>query len=156
MWRLWPHVKRMWTAAGAIAVGLAVNYLFAVWGRQSVPSLGDLSSLLYSYWYLTGGILIFFAIVSAFAERAHRRHAAPHFIGESNGRKGAELPSLPATTIAAKASTLIVGRESELKQLREWYASVLQGERRVVFVSGEAGIGKTAFVNAPTATRCSW
>jgi predicted ATPase len=38
--------------------------------------------------------------------------------------------------------------EGELTQLHEWFASVLKGERRVVFVSGEAGIGKTTFVRA--------
>ena len=88
-----------------------------------------------------------FAIASVFAERAHRRHEAPHFIGIEPGRrtrKGAKLPPLPAP---AAAATLMVGREGELAQLREWFASVLKGERRVVFVAGEAGIGKTTFVN---------
>ena len=146
MWWLWPHFKRIWAAAGAIAAGLAVNYLFALWGRQSVPSLRDLSSLLYGYWYLTGGVLILFAIISVFAERAHRRLAAPHFIGQLRGRKGAKLLPLPASTAAA--ARLIVGREDELKQLRDLFPSVLKGERRVVFVSGEAGIGKTTFVRA--------
>ena len=30
---LWPHFKRIWAAAGAIAVGLAVNYLYALVGK---------------------------------------------------------------------------------------------------------------------------
>jgi hypothetical protein len=95
-----------------------------------------------------GGALTLFAIVSVFAARAHRRHEAPHFIGAAPGRrvrKEAKLPSPPASTAAA---TLMVGRESELVQLRDWFASVRKGERRVVFVSGEAGIGKTAFMRA--------
>ena len=83
MWWLWQHFKRIWAAAGAIAVGLAVNYLYGLWGKQSVPDLRHLSDLLYGYWYWTGGALILFAIVSVFAERAHRRHAAPHFIGDA-------------------------------------------------------------------------
>ena len=36
-----------------------------------------------------------------------------------------------------------VGREYELAQLQEWYARVQQGEQQIIFVSGEAGIGKT-------------
>ena len=39
MWRMWPHVKRIWAGAGAIAVGLAVNYLYGLLGKQSVPNL---------------------------------------------------------------------------------------------------------------------
>jgi DNA-binding winged helix-turn-helix (wHTH) protein/predicted ATPase len=42
----------------------------------------------------------------------------------------------------------LVGREEEWAQLREWYATVLQGDRRIGFISGEAGIGKTALVEA--------
>jgi hypothetical protein len=145
MWWLWPHFRRIWAATGAIALGLVVNYLFAVWGRQSVPSLHDLSSLLYAHLCLTGSVLRSFAIVSLFAERAHRRREAPHFIGEIRGRQGAK--ALPLPTSSTTPSTLIVGRDGELTQLRELFASVRERERRVVFVSGEAGIGKTAFVN---------
>jgi hypothetical protein len=32
----------------------------------------------------------------------------------------------------------MVGRERELAQLQNWYAEVLDGQRRVVFVTGEA------------------
>jgi len=145
MWWMWPHFKRIWAAAGAIAVGLAVNYLYGLMGNQSVPDLERFLHFLLGYWPLAGGVLILFALVSVFAERAHRRHEAPHFIGEVRDRKGAKLPPLVASTTAA--STLIVGREGELSQLRAWFASVQKGERRVVFVSGEAGIGKTTFVN---------
>ena len=147
MWWLWPHFKRIWTAFGAITVGFAVNYLYGLWGKQSVPDLRRLADFLLGYWYWAGGALTFFAIISIFAERAHRRHATPtpHFIGEVRGRRGAKMPPLPASSIPV--STLIVGRADELKQLHDWYASVLQGERRVVFVSGEAGIGKTTLLN---------
>jgi DNA-binding winged helix-turn-helix (wHTH) protein len=43
---------------------------------------------------------------------------------------------------------IVVGREDELAQLQNWYSHVLEGQRRVVFIAGEAGIGKTAFVQA--------
>lgn len=42
----------------------------------------------------------------------------------------------------------MVGREDELAQLQSWYSHVLEGQRRVTFVAGEAGIGKTTFVQA--------
>ena len=46
----------------------------------------------------------------------------------------------------SRAPGLIVGREAELAQLHQWWARALQGERQVVVVTGEAGIGKTAIV----------
>jgi hypothetical protein len=39
-----------------------------------------------------------------------------------------------------------VGREAELTQLHTWLDKALQGERQLVFVTGEPGIGKTALV----------
>ena len=45
-------------------------------------------------------------------------------------------------------SSVMVGRETELAQLQEWYERALAGERKVIFVTGEAGIGKTTLVEA--------
>jgi DNA-binding winged helix-turn-helix (wHTH) protein/predicted ATPase len=44
--------------------------------------------------------------------------------------------------------SLLVGRESELAQLHVWLAKALSGERQIVFVTGEPGIGKTTVVDA--------
>ena len=41
---------------------------------------------------------------------------------------------------------IVVGRADELARLQSWYSDVLEGQRRVIFVTGEAGIGKTTFV----------
>ena len=40
----------------------------------------------------------------------------------------------------------LVGRDSELGQLERYLEKAVQGERQVVFITGEAGIGKTALV----------
>ncbi len=42
----------------------------------------------------------------------------------------------------------VVGREAELTRLHALFASTLTSERHVVFITGEAGIGKTALVDA--------
>jgi len=42
----------------------------------------------------------------------------------------------------------LVGRETELRMLGVWLARAGRGERQVAFVTGEAGIGKTALVEA--------
>jgi DNA-binding winged helix-turn-helix (wHTH) protein/predicted ATPase len=41
-----------------------------------------------------------------------------------------------------------VGREPELQQLHRWLAAAREGERQIVFVTGEPGIGKTTVVEA--------
>jgi DNA-binding winged helix-turn-helix (wHTH) protein len=42
----------------------------------------------------------------------------------------------------------LVGRETELVQLHGWWEKALSGERQIVFVTGEPGIGKTTLVEA--------
>jgi DNA-binding winged helix-turn-helix (wHTH) protein/tetratricopeptide (TPR) repeat protein len=44
------------------------------------------------------------------------------------------------------AISYFVGREAELAQLHEWLGRALSGERQIVFVTGEAGIGKSTLV----------
>ena len=41
-----------------------------------------------------------------------------------------------------------VGRETELAQLQAWFEVARSGQRQIVFVSGEPGIGKTTLVEA--------
>jgi DNA-binding winged helix-turn-helix (wHTH) protein len=41
----------------------------------------------------------------------------------------------------------LVGREAELSQLHRWLEKALGGERQIVFVTGEPGIGKTTLVD---------
>jgi DNA-binding winged helix-turn-helix (wHTH) protein len=45
-------------------------------------------------------------------------------------------------------TTHLVGREAELAQMQKWLKRVLGGARQLVFVTGEAGIGKTSVVEA--------
>jgi DNA-binding winged helix-turn-helix (wHTH) protein len=52
----------------------------------------------------------------------------------------------PAISTQHPAPTL-VGRETELSQLHRWLETALEGQRQIVFVTGEPGIGKTTLVN---------
>lgn len=49
---------------------------------------------------------------------------------------------------AGAAPPEMVGREAELLRLQGWLDKALRGERQVVFVTGEPGIGKTTLVDA--------
>ena len=54
-----------------------------------------------------------------------------------------------AASLRSQASSLsLVGREAELARLQDCFEKARRGERQVVFVSGEVGIGKTAVVEA--------
>ena len=73
-----------------------------------------------------------------FIETAHRR--GYRFIGaiESEDRE------------TAPPSSREIEREQSLAQLDAWMAKALEGERQVVFVTGETGMGKTTLVEAFT------
>jgi DNA-binding winged helix-turn-helix (wHTH) protein/predicted ATPase len=74
----------------------------------------------------------------------------PRFIETVHGRGYRFIaPVVRSDTGATGAELLrrLVGREKESARLHELYAVAQQGMRRIVFVAGEAGIGKTALVD---------
>jgi predicted ATPase/DNA-binding winged helix-turn-helix (wHTH) protein len=80
--------------------------------------------------------------------------SAPRFIETVHGRgfrwiastDGRQAPN--GRVMPLETSTHLVGREHELGALDARLEDALRGQRRVVFVSGEAGIGKTTLVDA--------
>jgi len=50
---------------------------------------------------------------------------------------------------------MLVGRRTELHQMATWLTAALQGKRQLVFVSGEAGIGKTALIETSVTRACA-
>jgi predicted ATPase len=64
------------------------------------------------------------------------------FLAAVRDSNGAELPT---STITAEGT--LVGRARELAELRTCLAKALRGQRQIVFVTGEPGIGKTALVD---------
>ena len=61
--------------------------------------------------------------------------------------RGPGFPAPPSSRFRSLALT-VVGREQELRQLHEWLGKALTGERQLVFVTGEPGIGKTTLLDA--------
>ena len=75
-----------------------------------------------------------------YIETVHRRgyrFIAPLSTQPVQGSKSEQRPTPP-----------LVGREKELRQLHAWLNNALRGERQIVFITGEPGIGKTALVEA--------
>jgi predicted ATPase/DNA-binding winged helix-turn-helix (wHTH) protein len=60
----------------------------------------------------------------------------------------AGTPRPPSAAVLPGVAPLVVGREAELAQLQACWAQGQQGERQTVFVTGEAGVGKTTVVEA--------
>jgi predicted ATPase len=69
-------------------------------------------------------------------------------------RLASEQQNVPRSTVQTldpRRQTLdvpLVGREAELQQLHDYLAVAMQGQRKIVFVTGEPGIGKTTLVEA--------
>jgi DNA-binding winged helix-turn-helix (wHTH) protein/predicted ATPase len=63
------------------------------------------------------------------------------------GARTSDAGLFPASNTLHPTSTL-VGREAELSQLQTVWHKALAGQRQVVFVTGEPGIGKTTVVEA--------
>jgi DNA-binding winged helix-turn-helix (wHTH) protein len=85
---------------------------------------------------------------------------SPRFI-ETIARRGYRfLPAVERVTTAGKSDAIasetqpsaatarIVGRNAELARLRSAFAKAALGARQIVFLNGEAGIGKTTIVEA--------
>src|SRR5262249_13787895 len=90
----------------------------------------------------------------AYIETAHRR--GYRFIAKLSKSLLSEVPDpsghadvLPLMRKAAAlrssaVTTGILGREVEFGKMRGWLDRALSGERQIVFVTGEPGIGKTS------------
>jgi DNA-binding winged helix-turn-helix (wHTH) protein/predicted ATPase len=60
----------------------------------------------------------------------------------------APTPGPSPSLVDRSTPTTLVGREPELSQLHQWLAEAAGGERQIVFVTGEPGIGKTTLAEA--------
>ncbi len=67
-------------------------------------------------------------------------------LGASPVPRESRIPSPSSSPCSSSATRTLVGREDELAGLRARLAKALSGQRQLVFVTGEPGIGKTALV----------
>ena len=92
-----------------------------------------------------------------FIETAHRRgyrFIAPVVDDVAEHDRNETSDSFIATAVenthpsTGPSATKIFGREAALAQLQKWLERAQAGDSRIVFVTGEAGIGKTTLVEA--------
>jgi DNA-binding winged helix-turn-helix (wHTH) protein len=86
-----------------------------------------------------------------FIETVHRRGV--RFIArmreaEAGALAGPSSPGPGAMPTTEAEAAILVGRDAELSRLRALFRQAVAGHRQVVFVEGEAGIGKSAIVEA--------
>jgi len=81
-----------------------------------------------------------------YVETVHRRGV--RFIAAVLAEASEPPPVSRVAPVSAAEPALFVGRHIELRQLAEQLAAASRGTRQVVFIEGEAGMGKTALLNA--------
>ena len=80
-----------------------------------------------------------------FIATVHRR--GYRFIAEVRAG-GATADVVPAVVAPEPAPGTLIGRDDELRELGHRFALASSGRRQIVFVAGDAGIGKTSLVDA--------
>jgi DNA-binding winged helix-turn-helix (wHTH) protein/tetratricopeptide (TPR) repeat protein len=70
------------------------------------------------------------------------------FVGEVDTRNTDRAAPKPELALPATASADIVGRDGELGTLRRHFERAAAGQPEVVFVEGEAGLGKTTLIHS--------
>ena len=80
-----------------------------------------------------------------FIETLHRR--GYRFIAQTSGEVGAERPSALSVPLP-RTGAHFVGREPLVQQMLNAWTAATQGSRQILFITGEAGVGKTALVSA--------
>ncbi len=154
-----PTTNQLWQGEQTVALQpkpLAVLHYLAERPGQVVPK----QELLKHIWagvYVTKAVLK--TCVQAIRKALGDEVIAPRYI-ETVGREGyrfvgtGDSSQYPAASsqkdgfiLHAQRTSTVVGREAELGQLQHWVERALHGERQVVFVTGEPGIGKTALVD---------
>src|SRR5262245_15715916 len=159
--RLDPLDERLWKDESCVPLG---RKAFAVLAQLiSCPNqLVTKDDLLASVWRDT-------AVSEAVLTTAMREIRAaigdtartPRFVQTVHGRgyrfiapvvETLETRSSPVATDSrlrsGTATPHIVGREAEWRRLHEWFGETQAGARRIGFIAGEAGIGKTALIDA--------
>jgi DNA-binding winged helix-turn-helix (wHTH) protein/predicted ATPase len=81
-----------------------------------------------------------------YIETAHRR--GYRFIAKLSATPAAAIQPNTAVLPESANAPGVLGRESEIAKLRGWLERALAGQRQTIFVTGEAGIGKTTLVQA--------
>jgi DNA-binding winged helix-turn-helix (wHTH) protein/tetratricopeptide (TPR) repeat protein len=82
-------------------------------------------------------------------ETAHRRGF--RFIAPLRGSPGVEEPAeapVEPEAVLGPGRAILVGREAELGLLGRLFRQAVTGQRQIVFVQGEPGIGKSALIDA--------
>ncbi len=130
------------------------EFLAAAW-PETVVSAGVLKVTILELRKALGDV----AKTPRFIETVHRRGyrflpsvttTSPVQTSTSNvqRRRSESSSSIPRPSASNTQPSILVGRDSELARMREWLDKALKGTRQIVFVTGEAGIGKTTLVEA--------
>ncbi len=152
--RLDPHAQQLWRGEEALDLQArpfaVLQYLVARPGQ--VVAKEELLSAIWGATYVSKAVLK--VAIRAIREALGDRANAPQYI-ETVGRTGYRFlgggGSGNTTPFASEHEVgwedWIIGREPELARLQDYLGQALQGDRQLVFVTGEPGIGKSTLVD---------
>jgi DNA-binding winged helix-turn-helix (wHTH) protein/tetratricopeptide (TPR) repeat protein len=151
-YRLDPGHTRLWKGDEPVALQPRPLAVLVYLAEQSgvVVSRDELIAKVWAGTHVTKAVLK--VAIRAIREALHDDADAPCFI-ETVGRdgyrfiaaRGADL--VPQSPGPGATSGPMVGREQDLARLHAALAQALGGVRRIAFVTGEAGIGKTTLLD---------
>jgi DNA-binding winged helix-turn-helix (wHTH) protein/tetratricopeptide (TPR) repeat protein len=159
--RLDPVIERLWRGEEEVAVRpkafRVLQYLIERAGR--LVTKDELLNAVWGDAAVTDAVLK--VCIGEIREALGDDSSAPHFIEtahrrgyrficpveEDNDRK-TEIRSAPFLSMILTESSRAVGREDEISQLEALLDRALRRQRQIVFITGEAGIGKTTLVEA--------
>ncbi|MGE0824968.1 MAG: AAA family ATPase [Candidatus Binatia bacterium] len=151
--RLDPKKKQVWRGEELLKLRpMAVSVLqMLVEHSGEVVEKGQLLKKVWAGTYVTKTVLK--VCVREIREVLGDDAKSPRYV-ETVGRQGYRfIGALKANEIlfsnasSQEGFTYVVGRAPEIRQLDEWFDKAMRGARQIVFVTGEAGIGKTTLVD---------
>src|SRR5262249_51616358 len=145
--RLETTPARLWRGEQAIPLrprtGAVLQYLATHPGRLVTKT--ELLQHVWAGMHVTDTVLrvCIQEIRTALADAAE----APQYL-QTVGRQGHQwLVAGEGAAIPPATARPIVGRQREVEALARWWARAVTGDRQLVFLSGEGGIGKTTVID---------
>lgn len=146
--RLDPRNECVWQGDRLIRLGFKAFELLAYLSARpgQIVRKQELLDALWPDTTVSDGVLK--VHISEIRKALDDRHENPSYIETVHGRGYRFIGESQAEISSPEGAAALLEREEPLRQLQSWFKECLSGYRRMAFVTGEPGSGKTALVRA--------